>query len=420
MTSYRWTTHRVYDASHNDKSGLAAISMWWLARAAAEETMQGSPLAAAWLKLFRTQLSQEDSYWLRWRGDLAESAELRRAYSGLYGRFVARALLKEHLGLSRFLSLKRNGISVPGAIDVVRNGKGDIPDWLAWDDRNSAYVLGEAKGSLTATDFLSTNGPKCVREGKDQFARVTATESGVIVTPGQWVAATRWATDDRRGNPATVLWDPPVEPDPNRLEFATRRREAMTRAWLESLAPSLGYRDAAALLSPDRGREAVIITAKPGPIPEGMSWPVDDDRLSVPTAGKERETDNKVISSRRTVALMSQRLSGNLDESEVYRDSSVLAPKEREAKAHEGAYIAAVITRFGVRPIRSAGEFETLKREQERAQSLEEPGMVVGIPLALEPQAPATDRPWLDDAGIAQAGELSLFDLRVVDVERAT
>lgn len=420
MTSHRWTTHRIYDASRNDKTGLAAIRMWWLARAAAEETMQGSPLAAAWLKLFQTQLSQKDSYWLRWRGDLAESAELRRAYSGLYGRFVARALLREHLGLSRFLSLKRNGISVPGAIDVVRNGKGDIPDWLAWDDRNSAYVLGEAKGSLTATDFLSTNGPKCVRQGKDQFARVTATESGVVVTPGQWVAATRWATDDRNGNPVTVLWDPPVDPDPNRLELASRRREAMTRAWLDSLAPSLGYQDATALLSPDREREAVIITAKPGSIPDGLNWPAEDGQHLLSTV------ENANVKRRRIDRIPSEEdrmydlLSDTLLESDIYESRALLYPPEHEAKPHEGAYIAAVITRFGVRPIRSAGEFETLKREQGRAQSLEEPGMVVGIPLSLQPQAPVTDQPWLDDAGIAQAGELSLFDLRVVDVQRTT
>ena len=39
MFSYRWTRHRVFDASGNDKKGHAAISMWWIARAAAEEDL---------------------------------------------------------------------------------------------------------------------------------------------------------------------------------------------------------------------------------------------------------------------------------------------------------------------------------------------------------------------------------------------
>lgn len=213
--------------------------MWWLARAAAEETMQGSPLAPAWLKLFRTHLSEDDPYWLRWRGDLAESAELRRAYSGLYGRFFARALLSNHLGLTNFTSLMRNGVQV-GTVLVERTRRGDIPDWIAWDDANSRFVLCEAKGSLASKDFLEPRGPKCARDGKKQFSRVRTLEGTRIIHPSQWVAATRWATDDRDGDPITLLWDPPVDETTFGAREAKIHRTAMTRAWLDSLAPALG------------------------------------------------------------------------------------------------------------------------------------------------------------------------------------
>ena len=59
MVSFRWTRHRVVDASGNDKKGHAAISMWWVARAAAEETLQGSPFVSAWLKLLDTLCHNE-------------------------------------------------------------------------------------------------------------------------------------------------------------------------------------------------------------------------------------------------------------------------------------------------------------------------------------------------------------------------
>jgi len=417
MTNDRWATHRVYDAAGNDKTGPAAINLWWLARAAAEETMQGSPLAAAWLKLFRTQLSQKDPYWLRWRGDLAESAELRRAYSGLYGRFIARALLKEHLGLSRFLSLERNGVTVPGAIQIKRSTKGDIPDWLAWDDRNATYVLGEAKGSLTARDFLNPNGPKCVREGKKQFDRVVATEAGLVVKPARWVAATRWATDDRRGDPITVLWDPPVPDDPQAEELAPKRREAMTRAWLDSLAPALGYRTASDLISDERNEDAIIVRADPGEVPESLDWPVGADEVG---AGKEPAAPAQVKSRRVPTdgEQVFKALTSGLQESEVYSDSGILEAKKAETKPYEGAYIAAAITPFGIRPIRSTDEFEGLKREQDRAQRLETPVMLAGIPLDLDPKQSPARQPWLDGAGIAQPGELALFDLRRVEVRR--
>lgn len=417
MTSYRWTNHRVVDASGTDASGPAAISMWWLARAAAEETMQGSPLAAAWLKLFRTQLSERDPDWLRWRGDLAESAELRRAYSGLYGRFTARALLKEHLGLSRFLSLKRNGISVAGAVDVVRLTRGDIPDWLAWDDRKSTYVLCEAKGSLTATDFLANGTPKCVREGKKQFDRVSTLEAGVLVLPDRWVAATRWATDQRRGDPVTILWDPPVPDDPDRELKAAARRTAMTKAWLESLAPSLGYRSAAELTSNERGREALIVKAGPGEATSDLAWPTDDG----PKFEGEADLRTRRIPAAKSPNVAQrtyETLRSNLLQSKVYGDGAVLRPRGPETHAHEQAYVAAAITQFGIRPIQTLQDFEVLRRDQDRARRLEAPVMLVGIPTKLDPSVPPERRPWMASAGIAQAGELAVFDLRLIEVMR--
>ena len=153
MIPYRWTQHRVVNAQGNDKIGHAPIRMWWVAHVAAEETLTGSPLMSAWLKLFRTLLSTEDNYWLRWRGNLAESTELRRAYSGLYGRFFARALLGHHLGFTCFCLLKRNGLNIRDKIKVKRINRGDIPDWIAWDQRNSRLVLCEAKGSLTTVEI---------------------------------------------------------------------------------------------------------------------------------------------------------------------------------------------------------------------------------------------------------------------------
>ena len=62
MLPYRWTRHRVRDAAGNDNRGHAAISVWWIAHAAAEETLQGTPFTSAWLKLFRTHLSTRDDY----------------------------------------------------------------------------------------------------------------------------------------------------------------------------------------------------------------------------------------------------------------------------------------------------------------------------------------------------------------------
>ena len=405
---YRWTHHRFVDGRGVDRRSIIPINMWWIARAAAEETLQGGPLVPAWLKLFRAQLSVRDGYWFRWRGDLAESAELRRAYSGLYGRFVARALLTEHLNFSRFVSLQRNGIEVAGSIRVCRNKSGDIPDWLAWDDNNSQFALCEAKGSLTANDFHSTGQPGCVRTGKAQFDRVSCIANGRQVNPAQWVAASRWATETRNGQPTTLLWDPPAGESSFSDEEVASHRTAISKVWLDSISRGLGWRDGSDLLLSDREKESFQIVAEPGGTDPNLEWPVsaiDDDDFAETQSVVQGERDfefveNNVVASRTEDAI------------------AKLEPRGHENLKHEGRYLIALITRFGVRPIRTIGEFETFKLEQERAQKLEEPAMIVGLPLDFDPSRRRNGELWLDESGLAPQNDLAVFDARFAQVKQ--
>lgn len=418
--AYRWTRHRVFDSAGNDKTGLSAISLLGVARAAAEETLQGSPLVSAWLKLFSTQVSQHDRYWLRWRDDLAESAELRRAYSGLYGRFFARALLTHHLGLTRFLSLKRNGLVIPKSVRVDRQVTGDIPDWIAWDDQASRFVLCEAKGSLTSNDFLSAGGPKCAHDGKSQFERVKTFDGTTEIHPAKWVAATRWATDHRQVKPTTILWDPPSDYRPFSPEDANRHRGAMSRAWLASIAPGLGWHSAEDLLSKERGREAVVVMTKPGPVPPEMEWPVTEDLDEIDNLrdlGAFTQATHQFETSV-TTPRISRRQQDNLTEANIYPDRTALEPRPQEKTGHEGAYLISLITRFGVRPIRTKEDFDLVQREQDRARRLEEPAMLVGLPIGFDPQARDAGVQWMDEAGIAARNDLAIFDLRMIETER--
>ena len=421
---YRWTRHRVYDRSGRDKSGLAAISMWWVARAAAEETLQGSPNAPAWLKLFRTQLSDADSFWLRWKGDMAESGELRRAFSGLYGRFFARALLRNHLGLTRFIPLKRNGVRVHESVEVRRIASGDIPDWIAWDGRNAGFALAEAKGRLTGANLLSPGCPACISAGKNQFDRVAAFDGFGPIRPAEWVAATSWATDVRGGYPATVLWDPPTEHEPYDEEEAAHHRKAMTNAWLDSIAGGLGWRDSSELIASERARNALVVRAEPGEIPESEDWqsPKEDEPFRFVEVGEEASTLPAEIGSTQFRPSITDQIrlesSDNLSESEIYPDPSILRPREPMAAAHEKAYLSAAFTRSGVRPIRGAADYDQLLREQERARNLEEPAMLVGIPINFNSEAKNSRETWIDGAGLSSTGELAVFDLRRVDLRR--
>ena len=119
--SYRWILMRRVDPSAGlDVVDCKPFNLWWAALAAAEETIQGGLLALAWLRLFETHLSGLETTILQWRGHLGESAEIRRAYSGLYGRYFARAVLRAELGITLFVPLQTNATQIPVALKVFR------------------------------------------------------------------------------------------------------------------------------------------------------------------------------------------------------------------------------------------------------------------------------------------------------------
>lgn len=240
---YRWTHLRKVDQNGSyDVAGDWPISLFRAALCAAEETLQGSPFASAWLRLFQAQLSDCVPEMLRWRGDLGASSEVRRAYSGLYGRYFARALLAGELGITDFIPLKTNCTRIDGGVTVQRVRRGDIPDWIAWDPRRPGYVLGEAKGRLTGdTQAFLTSEPSCINAGKAQFARVEVRDSrNRRISTRNWVAVNRWSTDER-GEPAvSLLWDPPGDGDSLTPEEARRHGEAMRRHRIEEISERLG------------------------------------------------------------------------------------------------------------------------------------------------------------------------------------
>ena len=205
--SCRWTHLRQVDPGTGlDVVERRWLNLWWAAVAAADETIQGGPLAPAWLRLFEAHLSCSETAMLRWRGHLGESAEMRRAYSGLYGRYFARAVLAAELGITLFLPLRTNETPIPGGVTVSRVDDGDIPDWIAWDPEDGRHVLCEAKGRLSDPGRRFLGGkPDCIDAGKAQFDRVEVTNSsGRHIAPRDWIAASLWSTDRVRRDPVSL------------------------------------------------------------------------------------------------------------------------------------------------------------------------------------------------------------------------
>ena len=119
VRSSRWIQVRRVDTG----TGLDAVSRKWLdlwrtELPAADESVQGVPLAPAWLRLFEAHLSDSETTMLRWRGHLGKNAEMRRVCSGPCGRCFARAALTAEPGIDSLVPLQTDSAVIPGGVTV--------------------------------------------------------------------------------------------------------------------------------------------------------------------------------------------------------------------------------------------------------------------------------------------------------------
>ena len=382
---HRDTFTRIVDRVGSGSLDVGPFNLWWAALSAAEETIQGAPLERAWLRLFRAHLS--DAAVLRWRGDLAGSAEMRRAYSALYGRFFGRAVLYSRLGLRGFVPIDSEVTYVGNGVEVRRVAKGDVPDWIAWERGNPAsYVLAEAKGRLTGSDATFLRGqPPCVSAGKAQFDRVVVLDgNGRRIRTKNWVVAHLWSTERRKRRPVSLLWDP--DGDGEELSEAEVPQHALgiRTHRISNVAAALGH---AGFAGGRRGRPSrtVRIAAQP----------------SAPTEAAAAVEDGPVVLSTKEEPFVARR-----------RPADPLSDGK-----HEDEYLAAVITRFGVSPILAASDVDAARMVGDRARRENEPALIYGISSG-SVAAPTEDRmTWLSGTGVAGSDGAGLFDLRAVELD---
>ena len=381
---YRYTNIRIVDPTKKwDKVEAQPVSLWWAALAAAEETVQGGPLAPAWLRLFQDHLSILETRILRWRGDLAQSTEMRRAFSAMYGRYFSRALLARSFGLTDFVPLSSNDTPIANGVTVRRIGRGDIPDWLAWDPKTSSYVLAEAKGSLTGRDrnFLYET-PACIATGKAQFDRVEVIDScNRRIRTRNWVAANLWTTDERIRKSVSLLWDPEGDGEELLPNEKSENAAAIREHRIANIATGLGHKKELLLGEEDLG-QTVRISIQPS----------KDDLPPEPAEDSVTRGDSKDPGK------------------------SVLPPIDPPREKHEDVYVAALITPLGVRPIRDNADLETLLSVQ---QDGNEPAMVYGISTSALTIADYKQAPWLSGGGLASPDGAGLFDLKQIELDDA-
>jgi hypothetical protein len=204
--------------------------------------------------------------------------------------------------------------------------------------------------------------------------------------------------------PITVLWDPPTDESEATPEDVERRRDAITNTWLTSIAPGFGWTSAGDLLSKTRSSTAVVITARPTPSDETSHTADSNGRIDLKDSRASRFDPVR------------ERLVSTLEQSPIYSQSKVLDPPKLDTSVHEKAYVVVAMTRFGLQPVRSQAEFEALRRVQLSATELDEPAMLVGLPLFFTPSASPGEGVWMSNSGFAPSADLAIFDLASVSL----
>ena len=378
---YRYIYIRTVDPNinQNGNTEVYALSLIRVALAAAEETILGVPLASPWLGLFQGHLSKKENTWLRWKDDLAVSAEMRRAYSAIYGRFFARGLLTKKFGFENFVSLERNRTVIKNGVSVCRIKKGSIPDWIVWDPSNNSYAMVEAKGVLRGKgrNFLYER-PSCIEVGKKQFQRVRVKDrSNRLIRTRNWVAANLWSTDANSNShkPVSLLWDPEGTGEDLSSGEIQEHRFAIHKHRMAKLATGMGFS------IQSNGKISglnVEVTVKP----KSDEMPPHPDReLEIDALTREHKVDIDIVSR----------------------------------ETHEGCYIASLITSMGIHPIANKSDLEEVKAFQKKAQEEDREAMIYGLSAKMLSELGSSQEPWLSSSGIVSTDGASLFKLSEVE-----
>ena len=237
--------------------------MVWLkhiGHAAARETLvtQTPHMAAIWTDLFESMLAC--GCHLRWAcNGPGIGRDARVAYSGLLGRYMARAYLTEHEGVRVLVPLdvaKRRLVNSPYSIEKEPPSQGLEADWVGLDQ--AGLVIVEAKGTYDNRKkaWASPNSwPPSLETAIGQVKRtaVFSRRSGVRrqLPAKRWAVASRWGTDAKpRRCPTLVAWSS----NENRILLGEDLdlADLLLRADVEELSRGLGHIEAPIERSRDR------------------------------------------------------------------------------------------------------------------------------------------------------------------------
>ncbi len=213
-TSRRIWLRRSVPSAPNRPGAWQDLKLSVIGNAAARETFvtATSHMAAMWTDLFRSMIAQGPE--LRWRGNgPGIGRDARIAFSGLFGRYMARAYLTEYEGVRVLVPLDVAKRQLEGTDYVIKKNppsRGHEADWIGID--NQGLVIVEAKG--TFNDGIKPwhdrySQPPILQTAIEQAERTAVFDSrrGRKLRAKRWAIASRWGTEDNGREPTLLAWD---------------------------------------------------------------------------------------------------------------------------------------------------------------------------------------------------------------------
>lgn len=208
--------------------------------------------------------TEEEGEYFTFEKSLGHDREIKRAFSALFGRFIARAYLTRYFSPSLFVPLDgQNSITIDGRMHLEvekRDSDYDDPDWVVYNDNESSIMIAEAKGSHGRYPS-QLNGT--LDRAYKQTQSVVVTSRGVDLDVKRIAIATRWGVKDSPiDKPYLWVKDPddkgkPLEEGEEKDAFFI----GMLRHHIANLIEPLGYKELSDALrklthSPDSVEEA--------------------------------------------------------------------------------------------------------------------------------------------------------------------
>jgi len=217
-----------------------------VARSAWNEILQTAPGSSSLFAFFEDLLEPGSN--LIWRGSgPGRGTEMRRSFSGLFGRFFARAYLQLNHGFVWFTAIDGNNFPLSPNWRVRRKSrsKTNMPDWICV--RPGELAIAEAKGTHQKGNCTRGGQPGPIKTADGQLKGVVVekrTGGGRLTGWNEksvkgWAVMSRWGTANPVRDPFMYVLDPKTDGEPLSADEIEELSQAVARKSVEQTALGL-------------------------------------------------------------------------------------------------------------------------------------------------------------------------------------